>query len=74
MDFFARQEDARRGTRWLVVLFALAVAGVVAAVNLAVVVMLLMGSSSVDPADLFRPGALGSITAVTLTIVGASSL
>ena len=36
MDFFEHQDDARRGTRWLVVLFALAVAGMVAAVNLAV--------------------------------------
>ncbi len=41
MDFFAAQEDARRRTRLLVVLFLLAVAGVVLAVYVAVSLIML---------------------------------
>jgi Zn-dependent protease with chaperone function len=74
MDFFQRQEDARRGTRWLVVLFAAAVVGVVAAVNLAVVAMMLMGSSSAHPAELLGLETFGTISAATLTVVGVGSL
>lgn len=40
MDFWARQADARRRSRWLLVLFAAAVLAVVAAVNLVVLAML----------------------------------
>ena len=35
MDFFQRQDQARKNTKWLVVYFALAVAGIIAAVYLA---------------------------------------
>ena len=34
MDFFASQDRSRRQTRWLLVMFALALAAIVAAVDL----------------------------------------
>ncbi len=40
MDFYARQAEARRGTRWLVVAFAISIALVVAALSLIVVLVL----------------------------------
>jgi Zn-dependent protease with chaperone function len=73
VDFFQRQEDARRGTRWLVVLFVLAVVAVVAAVNLAVIAILLGSSSAVEP-SLFRPEVMATISALTLAIIGAGSV
>ena len=73
MDFFERQDVARRGTRWLVVLFTLAVIGVVVAVNVAVVTILLFNGSG-EPGELVRPGVLGAISAFTLTLIGTSSL
>ena len=39
MDFFARQEQARRNTKWLVVYFALGVAALIAAVYVAVLLL-----------------------------------
>ncbi len=53
MDFFAHQERARRRTRLLVVLFALAVVGIVAVVDLVALAFLGLGS---DPEGLgFSP-------------------
>ena len=40
MNFFAAQEQARRKTKWLVVLFALAVLGIVVLTNLLVIIFL----------------------------------
>ena len=74
MDFFERQDVARRGTRWLIVLFVLAVLGVVGAVNAAVITLFLFNSSAVDPFDVVRPGMLGAISGITLTVIGVSSL
>jgi Zn-dependent protease with chaperone function len=74
MDFFQRQEDARRGTRWLVALFVLAVAGVVAAVNVAVLAILIGNGSAVEPSDLFRPEVIGTVSLATLAIIVVGSL
>jgi Zn-dependent protease with chaperone function len=63
MNFFERQAQARRSTSRLVLLFALAVAGIVVAVDLAV--LLVFGSN---------PGVLVAATLVTLSVVGIGSL
>jgi Zn-dependent protease with chaperone function len=75
MDFFQRQEDARRATRRLVVLFVLAVVGVVAAVNLAASLILLSADANAATAqEVFRPEVALAVTAITLVIVGGGSL
>lgn len=66
MDFFARQERARSKTRWLVVLFLLAVLGITASIYVAAV--LLMGGAYWQP-ELFVMVSLG-----VLVVVGAGSL
>ena len=63
MNFFERQAQARRSTSRLVLLFALAVAGIVVAVDLAV--LLVFGRN---------PGVLVAATLVTLSVVGIGSL
>lgn len=45
MDFFERQAVARRNTKWLVVYFALAVLGIVLAINLVVGAIFSVGNS-----------------------------
>ncbi|MCX8107220.1 MAG: hypothetical protein N3G20_00280, partial [Verrucomicrobiae bacterium] len=40
MDFFERQDEARRKTKWLILCFAMAVIGTVVAVYLACVVII----------------------------------
>ena len=74
MDFFQRQEDARRSTRRLVVLFVLAVLGVVAAVNVATIAILLGSSSTTTAGDLFRPQVVAAVSLATLTIIVVGSL
>ncbi len=54
MDFFRRQDDARRFSRWLVLLFVLAVAVVVLAVNL--VVLTIVANAGNDSQVLVFPG------------------
>lgn len=54
MDFFGRQAEARRFSRWLVLLFVLAVAAVVLAVNL--VVLTLIANVASEGQTLVFPG------------------
>ncbi len=63
MNFFERQARARRSTTRLVLLFALAVAGIVVAVDLGV--MLVFGSD---------PGLLAASTVLALGVIGVGSL
>jgi Zn-dependent protease with chaperone function len=63
MNFFERQARARRSTTRLVVLFALAVGGIVAAVDLAV--LLVYGAS---------PAAIAVASLATLAVIGLGSL
>ncbi len=63
MNFFERQAQARRNTTRLVVLFALAVAGIVLAVDAAV--LLVVG---------FQPGMLLAATLATVGIIGVGSM
>lgn len=67
MDFFAAQDHARRNSRLLVVWFALAVAGIVAVVYLAIVIALTVGADEprLVPASLWDP-LLFATTAVTV--------
>lgn len=76
MDFFERQDQARRKTRWLVIYFALAVLGIIAAVYLACVVIFTgllppeadFGSPGRSPLwhpDIFAAATLGSLAVIT---------
>jgi len=73
MNFFERQEEARRSTRKLVVLFVLAVFLIVMAVYLAVALALTWAEDtvSVDPWNLT---VLGWVAAFTLTVIVVGSL
>jgi len=64
MDFFAQQARVRRNGRWLVVLFALAVAAIVTAVDL-ICAFLLVGP---------RPGALLGISIAVIVLIALCSL
>lgn len=83
MDFFARQSEARRLTRLLVLLFAVAVVCVVVAVD----AVLLTVVANVGPSDARRgfaipdaawfaahPGAVFWSSALVLAVIGVSSL
>ena len=64
MDFFAQQARVRRNARWLVVLFLLAVAAIVAAVDL-ICAFLVIGP---------RPGALLAVSVAVVVVIGLCSL
>ncbi|HSM52349.1 MAG TPA: M48 family metallopeptidase [Thermoanaerobaculia bacterium] len=73
MDFFARQEEARQRSRRLVVLFAAAVAGIVATVYLAV--RLLLAQSGLEAgAALVHPPLFAVTATVTLLVIATGSL
>ena len=71
MNFFERQASARRATTWLVVLFALAVAGIVLAVDAAA--FLAYGGAAGK-----EPGEVGALlvfsTFATVLVIGLGSL
>ena len=79
MDFWARQADARRRSRWLVSLFLAAVAAVVVAVNLVVLAILAVADAgqavTVEGSWLTaHPQAVLTTTLVVLGIIGITSL
>ena len=71
MDLFARQEAVRRRSRWLLVLFGLAVAGIVLAVD-AAVLLVLAASGGLKPGSV--AGVLAITTVATLLLIGGASL
>ena len=77
VDFFHRQDVARRNTLWLVVLFAIAVLLIVAAVNVVVGVFFVLGSESDLPHAAPRltdhPEAFLLATLITLGVIGGAS-
>jgi len=73
LDFFSRQEEARRRSRRLVVLFAAAVAGIVLSVYLAVR-LLLAQSGLAAGSGLFHPPLFAVTAAVTLLVIATGSL
>jgi Zn-dependent protease with chaperone function len=70
MNFFERQQAVRRLSRRLVALFVLAVAGIVAAVDM--VVLAAMGFARTPPDELAGPLVLSSLA--TLAVIGLASL
>lgn len=75
MNFFEHQDQARRNTRRLVALFALAVVAIVVAVYLAVL-LILFGTelrTVTGQLDLWAPRLLLPVTAATLLVIGAGS-
>src|SRR5688500_5614826 len=69
MDFFARQEAARRTTRWLLVAFLVSVALVVIAIDAVVVVVVGAAQPGTSPA-----GAVALTSVVVLAIICGASL
>ncbi len=67
MNFFEHQDKARRQTRWLVLLFGLAVVGIVLAVNVLVVAM--FGHGELGPS-----ASLGSYLRANLDLILGASL
>ena len=79
MNFFEQQDQARRQTRWLLVLFGLAVIAIVVAIDLAVLVGFGLGSvqdgevqSLRQMVSLNRSLLIGATVATLLVIAGAS--
>ena len=72
MNFFERQEAARRTTTRLIVLFVLAVAGIVCAVDFAV--YLVFGYARVVSGSDHVASTLALSTFTTLAVIGVSSL
>ena len=70
MDFFARQEAARRATRWLLVAFLFCVALVVATVT--VLVYSLAGMKDTQGQDATGSAVLAGV--ITLLVIGGASL
>ncbi len=76
MDFYQRQADARRQSRWLVLALALSIIAVVAALDL--VLLFVMGATDPDNAAQMPPGARLQIIVLSsllwlAIIVGASA-
>ncbi len=69
MDFYARQEAARRTTRWLLVAFLISVALVVAAIDAVVLVLFGAAEPGASPAS-----AVFATSVVVLAIISGASL
>jgi Zn-dependent protease with chaperone function len=69
VDFYARQESARRASRWLLLAFLVSVALVVVAIDVVVVVLFGFTESGASPA-----GAVVVTTIVTLAVICGASL
>jgi Zn-dependent protease with chaperone function len=73
MNFFERQEEARRSTRRLVGLFVLAVVLIVISVYLAVALIVTWAGENL-PLDVWNTTVFGCVAAVTLTVILVGSL
>jgi Zn-dependent protease with chaperone function len=79
MNFYVRQAQARRTSRWLVVLFVLALLAVVVTVNFLVLMVMFVSDTGVlglPPAEWVRarPGAVVLTSLLVASVVGFSSL
>ncbi|HYV29069.1 MAG TPA: M48 family metallopeptidase, partial [Candidatus Eisenbacteria bacterium] len=79
MDFFTRQDQARRKTKWLVVYFALAVIGIVATVYLLIALIFLKPDLESLGAlgffgRLWNPALFFGVAFATLSVIFAGSL
>lgn len=77
MNFFEQQERARKHTRHMLMLFIVAVAAIVFAVDLVLVIAMNSGGGRHSTAhvtmSIFSPGALFLSTAITLGVIGLAS-
>jgi Zn-dependent protease with chaperone function len=71
LDFFDQQDRAHRRTRWLLVWFVVAVAGVIGAVYLAVLAFLVTRGNQTSA---FSPEVFASVAIGVSTVIGVASL
>jgi Zn-dependent protease with chaperone function len=69
MDFFSRQNDARRQTRRMLVLFAIAVIAIVGFIDAAVYLALRANGNTASP-----PALLGGLSIAVVAVIGFGSL
>lgn len=75
MDFFGRQDWARRRTKWLVLYFVLAVLLIIVAVNAAAyLAMRFAGVTQLPPADWLHSPAAGWLSLITVVVIALGSL
>ncbi|NQD35431.1 M48 family metallopeptidase [Permianibacter sp. IMCC34836] len=75
MDFFGRQDWARRRSKWLVGYFILAVVMIVVAVNAATYFAFrISGVTKLPPAEWFGSAAFGWLSLITLIVIALGSL
>lgn len=75
MDFFGRQDWARRRSKWLVGYFILAVVMIVGAVNAAAYFAFrISGVTKLPPAEWFGSAAFGWLSAITVLVIALGSL
>lgn len=79
MDFYTRQADARRQTRWLVISFVIAIVLVAVAIDFFVFTLLAMGDARRDTASALEfahrnPQAVVFCTLLVIGVIGLSSL
>ncbi len=74
MDFFAHQENARRHTRRMVVLFVLAVTAIVIAIDAAVVVGFGLVQQRTDGSTALPVGTLVGVSLAVIAVIALASL
>lgn len=76
MDFFAAQDDARKNTKWLVMLFAAAVASIIVLIYLTVVLMFSYSNTAeaVEPIQFWRPELFLDVALAVSAVILLGSL
>jgi Zn-dependent protease with chaperone function len=79
MNFFEAQARAKRRTGWLLLLFTLAVAGIIALVNLFVMLLIFINRDTIHPSSLtfwqrFDWHLFGMVGIATVTLIALGSL
>jgi Zn-dependent protease with chaperone function len=72
VDFFAAQEFRRKKTKWLVLLYVVAVLAIIAGIY--VVIAIALGVSDESPSAIFNPLLFAAVAVVTTLIIGLGSL
>jgi Zn-dependent protease with chaperone function len=76
MDFFAAQDDARKNTKWLVLLFALAVISIIVLIYLAVVILFSYSNTAqmAEPIRFWRPELFLNVSLAVSAVILFGSL
>lgn len=76
MDFFGEQQAARRNTRWLVLLFAMAVAAIIVVLYLVVIGSIGYSHSgrAAQPLLLWQPELFAAVAVAVCVVIGLASL